>query len=391
MTTNNTANTTSSNLLQTLLTEIQNWNPILDPLHWSDEKFDTLARALFTHQFNHNNAYRSYCETLGKTPDNVTNYLEIPAVPTDAFKYVHLTSAQDIVRTFQTSGTTADARGQHHFSTLDLYKAALQGPFQRFVLPESTNQEHSVRILILAPSATDLPDSSLSFMFDELMQRWADPESGYFFTKNPETQQIQPDFAALKIALDKAQAENTPAVILGTAFGFIEFFDNIPQSWNLPKGSRIMETGGFKGRTREVSRDELYQLFTDRLGIAPEYCVSEYSMTELSSQAYADTLHNHVSNNPQTPDQPAPTRLRTPPWTRIVIADPITLTPLTPPNQRGLIRWIDLANFDSVCAVQTSDMGTRDPDGGFLLLGRAPDTELRGCSLTIEEIITANT
>src|SRR5690606_22178560 len=134
------------------------------------------------------------------------------------------------------------------------------------------------------------------------------------------------------------------------------------------------------------SRDELYALFTDRLGIQPEYCVSEYSMTELSSQSYADTLHNHVSN----PNQPAPTRLRTPPWTRIVIVDPITLNPITTPNQRGLIRWIDLANFDSVCAVQTSDMGTRDPDGGFQLLGRAPDSELRGCSLTIEEIIAAN-
>lgn len=368
--------------LKQIIEAIQTWDCLHDSLHWPDAKFDALARALFTYQYNHNTAYRSYCETVGTNPENLTNWREIPAVPTDAFKYVHLTSAQNILRTFQTSGTTADTRGQHHFSTLDVYKAALHGPFQRFVLPENTNREKSVRILFLAPSPQDLPDSSLSFMFGELFDRWADPHSTYFFTKNPETQQLEPHFDALKLALDKAIADNQPAIILGTAFGFIEFFDNTTENWKLPKGSRIMETGGFKGRTRTVSRDELYAMFTQRLGINPTHCISEYSMTELSSQAYSDNLAN--STTPKT------AKLRVPPWVRIEIVDPISLQPIDQPNQRGLIRWIDLANFDSVCAVQTSDLGTRDTDGGFLLLGRAPDAELRGCSLTIEEIITAN-
>lgn len=376
-------------LPQQIIEAIQSWDCLHDPLRWPDTQFDALARALFSYQYNHNTAYRSYCETTGVTPENITSWREIPAVPTDAFKYVHLTSAQNVVRTFRTSGTTADARGQHHFSTLDVYKAALQGPFQRFVLPENTHREHSVRMFFLAPSSADLPDSSLSFMFDELFQRWADPDSAYFFRKNPANNQIEPDFNALGRALDKAIADNVPTLILGTAFGFIEFFDNTTRNWQLPAGSRLMETGGFKGRTREVSRDELYELFTQRLGIPSELCVSEYSMTELSSQAYSDNLASSVSAS-QSPAPEKPARLRVPPWVRIEIVDPITLQPIDAPGQRGLIRWIDLANFDSVCAVQTSDMGTRDSDGGFTLLGRAPDAELRGCSLTIEEIISAN-
>ena len=147
-----------------------------------------------------------------------------------------------------------------------------------------------------------------------------------------------------------------------------------------------METGGFKGKSREVSRDELYEMFANRLGLPPTSCVSEYSMTELSSQAYTDDLlRRHVENATDRRGI-----LRTPPWARVDIVDPASLEVISEPNSRGLIRWYDLANVGSVLAVQTTDMGERTADGGFRLYGRAPDSDLRGCSLTIEEIVDAN-
>ncbi|MBA2662038.1 MAG: hypothetical protein H0U74_07055 [Bradymonadaceae bacterium] len=360
-----------------LIEAIEGWDPLHGPLVWSDELFDELARAVFAHQYKHNAAYRGYCESSGVRPESLNTWRDLPAVPTDAFKYVRLSAAEQPVRTFRTSGTSADARGEHHFGTLDVYKAALHGPFVRFCLPE----QRPIRMLVVAPSPDDLADSSLSFMLGELVARWGDAESGYFFGPG-QSGAFEPDFEGLGRALDRAQADDVVTMVLGTAFGFIEFFDHNAGRWSLPAGSRVMETGGFKGRTRELTRAELYGLFEQRLGISTAMCVSEYSMTELSSQAYSDNLASGIQEN---------VRLRVPPWARVEVVDPVSLRPLKGGTQRGLIRWIDLANVDSVCAVQTSDMGIVDEDGGFLLLGRAAEAELRGCSLTIEEIIAAST
>jgi hypothetical protein len=230
-------------------------------------------------------------------------------------------------------------------------------------------------MLIIAPSAEDLEDSSLSFMLSELIRRWGDDKSRFFVTLGPEGWSF--DFDALEAALDEAVADGVRTLVMSTAFGFVELFDHSARSWQLPRGSRLMETGGFKGRSREISREELYQTFYERLGLAPTHCVSEYSMTELSSQAYSDNLLRKSNDG---------VRLRLPPWARVEIVDPVTLVPYDEPGRVGLIRWYDLANADSALAIQTSDRGTAEGDGGFVLHGRAPDAELRGCSLTIEEI-----
>lgn len=352
-----------------LLQAIQGWSSN-DPLRWSDEQFDRLARALFEKQYASLPAYRRFCDGRGITPGRLESWLDIPAVPTDVFKRVRLTTADAPVRTFRTSGTTQGERGEHHFATLDYYRAAIDEPFRRFCLPDRTR----IPMLVLAPTPGDLQDSSLSYMLGALVESFGDPLRSGFFIHRDDTGELDFDLDEL---VDRLESVSRPIMVLGTAFAFVELFDDWSGAVKLPPGSRVMETGGLKGRSREVSREELYDAFRDRLGVLPTHCVAEYSMTELSSQAYTDTLARGV-------DWPEG-RFHTPPWARVVAVDPLSLTPL-PAGRRGLLRWTDLANVDSVLAVQTSDLGVVHPDGGFELFGRASGAELRGCSLTVEEI-----
>ena len=176
--------------------------------------------------------------------------------------------------------------------------------------------------------------------------------------------------AALAAALHGLQE---PVTLFGTAFAFVQLFDATPDNWRLPDGSLIVETGGFKGRTREVPRDELYGLFETRLGVPVGRCHSEYGMCEMASQFYGFGLE--------------PVK-RGPHWVRTRAIDPETGDDARP-GHAGLLRHCDLANFNSVLALQTQDSGTLTEDG-FLLHGRAPDADLRGCSLTVEELWAAS-
>lgn len=335
------------------------------------ETFEARARALFEHQYAHIEAYRAFCDRRGVTPANLGSWLEIPAVPTEVFKHVRLLTSDAVVRTFRTSGTTQGARGEHHFATLEHYRAAIDPPFRRYCMPDRARMP----MIVLAPSPGEAPDSSLSFMLGELVERYGHPMvSGFFLTRDDDGE-LGFDWDGVVETLESVSA---PVMLLGTSFAFVEFFDEVDLSFELAPGSRIMETGGLKGRTREVERAELYAMFEERLGLAPTHCIGEYSMTELSSQAYTDPLDRKVPWSEAL--------FRTPEWARVVAVDPETLSPL-PAGEPGLLRWFDLANVDSVCVVQTSDLGVVSQDGGFELFGRASGADLRGCSLAVEEII----
>jgi hypothetical protein len=364
-----------------VLDAIQSWDPLHGPTRWSDDDFGALALALFDAQLEGEGAYTRFCHARGVSAASaLSSWRDIPAAPTDAFKQVDLSvaGAGASVRTFRTSGTTAGLRGAHHFATLDVYSASLAGPFRRWV----HRSDGRVRIVALAPSPRDLPDSSLSYMLGELIDRFGTPDSVFCVTSSGSGLTL--DATLAHRAFDDAVASGEPVCVLGTAFGFVEVLDATSNRWELPAGSCVMETGGFKGRTREITRGELYASFTDRLGVPAARCVSEYSMTELSSQSYTDNLERSDLGSPWSPGV-----LRTPPWARIEVVDPVRLEVLEGEGARGLIRWYDLANVGSVIAVQTSDVGVRVAGGGIRLEGRAPDSELRGCSLTIEEIVDA--
>ena len=339
----------------------------------SDADFGRLARAAFEHQWECNAPYRAFCARRGVSPGTVSDWPEIPAVPTDAFKSAALVcgdSAEAIV-VFRTSGTTqgAERRGEHYLRDLALYDAALRAGFAAALLPDGAR----LPILSLVPPAEALPDSSLSYMIRAVLADFGAPGSGYYADEKGI------DTARLNAALRDAEAAGQPVCLLGTSIAFLHWLDVLRAegtSFRLPYGSRIMDTGGSKGRSREMSRDEMLDTFRDLLGVEPEWCVNEYGMTEMGSQFYDATA-----------GKAAPRAYTPPPWVRTRAMDPETLRPL-PDGEVGVLRHWDLANLDSVLALQTADLGIVE-NGQFRLLGRARGAEARGCSLAMDELLHA--
>jgi hypothetical protein len=317
----------------------------------TDETFDRLALALFTYQYAHNAPFRRLCDAEGTTPETVRRWQDVPAVPAQAFKRFELSCvpASATVATFHSSGTTGAQTSRHLLDqdALTLYEISLRRGFA-LAVPE---RPAALWALMSPPSAA--PHSSLTHMLATL------GAARYFWE----------DDAALASALRGARQ---PVLLFGTAFAFVQLFDGTDESWCLPGGSMVIETGGFKGRTREVSREGLYGLFQSRLGVSPARCLSEYGMCEMASQFYGYGLE--------------PVK-RGPPWVRTRTIDPETGDDALP-GQAGLLRHCDLANFNSVMTLQTQDLGTRTEDG-FILHGRTATADLRGCSLTVEELWTS--
>jgi hypothetical protein len=343
-----------------------------------DAEFDALARAVFAHQFACNAPYRLFCERRGATPDAVGAWDEIPAVPTDAFKAAALVCGDPAAAAavFRTSGTTAGAgrRGTHYLPDLSLYDAALRAGFRAHLLPDGA----PMRFVSLVPRADQVRDSSLSHMASAVIADFGAEGSGFFISAS-----FGIDHDGLAAALRGAEEGGAPVCVLGTAFALVHALDAMAERgerFRLPPGSRLMDTGGFKGRSREVTRGELYGAVAERLGIAPGWCVNEYGMTEMSSQFYDGA----AGSAPADPDA----RLHAgPPWVRTRATDPETLR-IVPHGEVGVLRHWDLANLDSVACIQTADLGVTSP-AGFRVLGRAQGAEARGCSLAMDDLLSA--
>lgn len=345
-----------------------------------DAAFDALARRVFAFQFARNAPYAAWCRRRGRTPDTVRHWTDVPAVPTAAFKEVALVAgdAAAAEAVFRTSGTTAGAarRGTHHVLDLSLYHRSLRAGFRAMLLPDGVKP----LMLSLVPPARDWPESSLAHMIGTLTAREGAPGSGAFASVADGL-----DAAGLAAALDVAVARGVPTCLLGTSFSYVHWLDALAAAdrrFRLPAGSRLMDTGGFKGRSREVGEDELRSRYEVRLGIAPEYAINEYGMTEMASQFYDTTLRETVMGG-----RVGPRRKRGPPWVRTRIVDPDSLEPV-PAGRPGLLQHFDLANAGSVMAIQTEDLGVAVEDG-FRVLGRAAGAVPRGCSIAVDELLSA--
>lgn len=339
-----------------------------------EAEFNRLALEVFAYQFARNRPYAAFSRARGRTPETVSRWQEIPAVPTAAFKDADLTTVppEEVRVTYLTSGTTAggEKRGRHLLPGTELYDASLVPNFQAHLLPDGERMP----ILVLGPTARYFPHSSLGHMHSRVMELFGTEDSGVFWTEEG------PLFPLFLATLERADAGGAAVCLLGTAFGFVRFLDRLEaegRRLRLPPGSRIMDTGGYKGRSREVPQEELYGLYEELLGVPGTHVVNEYGMTELSSQYYDRTLRDHLTGQPPLPRRKVP-----PPWTRVQVVDPDTLAPL-PQGERGLLRHLDLANLHTVLAVQTDDLGVHRGDG-FEVLGRAVGAEPRGCSLAAE-------
>ncbi|MDZ7269763.1 MAG: long-chain fatty acid--CoA ligase [candidate division KSB1 bacterium] len=340
---------------------------------FDDEHFDRLALKIFAHQIRENAVYRRFCEQLSPAALTPRHWQEIPAVTTSAFKQVPLACfpPEQAVCIFHTSGTTQARSGRHYFRTLEYYRTAALRSFQAYCLPDRPQ----LRMLFLGPTAEHFPHSSLGYMFTAIREEWGARGSAAFMTP------AGLDLAGLRRALLRAQEEQMPVFLLGTAFALVECLEAFAAQGftpRLPPHSRILDTGGYKGRTRELPRREFQQRLCEVFGVPREFLLNEYGMTELSSQFYESRL-------PGTPLQDANSDVKfMPPWVRVLAVDPENLRPL-PPGETGLLRIFDLANIDSVMAIQTEDVGRAWQDR-IELEGRASAAELRGCSLLTERI-----
>lgn len=349
-----------------------------------DEEFGRLALRLFSFQYKHNLPYQAYCQRLKKNPGQVEHWREIPAVVTSAFKELELTvlPPEARTRTFISSGTTQKDRSRHFHGveTLRVYEASLERWFKPFVLPDRAE----ARFLRLIPALEEAPDSSLAHMMErvalafgselylakpleEPVERGRNQIAGYIDRQGAwqTDMEIMASFASL------ASESEEPVVICGTAFSLVHLCDYLAerkQILKFPAGSRAFETGGYKGRSREVPKEELHQMISRWLGIPERWIVSEYGMSELSSQAY-----DRVAG------EEGPRLFRFPPWARWEIISPETGRPASV-GETGLLRVWDLANAGSVAVIQTEDLATR-LEGGFTLAGRAGGAAARGCSL----------
>jgi len=352
-----------------------------------EERFSALALELFALQFDGNPVYRKFCEGRGLSPRAVSHWEHIPAVPISAFKEFELTSLAEGQRTtvFHSSGTTGHrpSRHFHNATSLALYEASLLSWFQPHMLPElGAVWRHGVSegdcrpvLVILTPPGAQAPHSSLVHMFETVRREFGAPASmfgGAIEADGAWSLHLGP----IDEALQGSIRANRPAMLLGTAFNFVHLLERQiaqRQCYKLPVGSRVLETGGYKGRSRALPKVELRALIAEYLGIPPSHIIGEYGMSELSSQAY-DTVAGKIGK--------AENGIRTfrfPPWTRVRIVSPETGGD-APEGEAGLVRLLDLANVSSVLAIQTDDVGIRR-GGEFELAGRGPTAEPRGCSL----------
>lgn len=330
------------------------------PALLDDQQFAALALELFALQFQCNPAYRKICEARQATPQTIGHWTAIPCVPTGAFKELELSCIPPEERTavFHSSGTTGQHPSRHFHcpKSLKLYEASLWHWFRPHFPARN-------ELLILTPEPAAAPHSSLAHMFKIVSQSSRGAFCGGVGADGIWTV----DFERAAERLSSASAHHRSLTILGTAFSFVHLLDFLEQSgarFHLPAGSQVMETGGYKNRSRVLPKAELHAFITRQLGVARESIVCEYGMSELSSQAY-DSGENR--------------QFHFPPWARVQLISPETGREVAD-GETGLIRVFDLANVFSVAAIQTEDLGVRRGDG-FELAGRAPLAEPRGCSL----------
>ena len=337
----------------------------------SDDDFNTLALKLFAHQFEHNRPFQKFCQGRGKTPRVVKSWRDIPAVPINAFKDLTLSCVppDTCARTFMTSGTTrGDVKGRHFHPTMAVYDASMLRNFAHHVM----QGDAKLRMGILFPNEVLMPNSSLAHYLALALAHFGTPDSAYYLDDNG----LRTD--ALCAALQDAQNASEPFALLGASYSLVHLMDALQargQTFQLPAGSRLLDTGGFKGQSREVPMDAFYEQLSATFGVSRDKCLNMYGMTELSTQFY-DAGNTTV-----------PSVKRGPHWIRSRLVDPLTGQEVSV-GERGILAHTDLANFNSVVSILTEDVGQASDDG-FVLLGRAQGAQAKGCSMAVDDFLKA--
>ncbi len=340
-----------------------------------EDDLNRLALEIFAYQFEYNPAYRMFCLQRRMTPDRISSWEHIPAVPATAFKSRCFAGfpPERAVRIFETSGTTQAEKGRHYFDTLNLYEESAIPNFSRHLLPDSAR----LPMRMLLPPPHEAPASSLVYMCQTVARMFSENVEWFIHDGRLNIDALCKD---LELACETGEYR----MLLGTSYAFVHFFDALRENrkaFGLPPGSRIMETGGTKGKSREISREEFSRLTMEFLGVPDPWIVNEYGMTELTSQMYDNTLRQMVQSGASGPRVKTP-----PPWMRVRIVDPVS-GEYQRDGVPGIIRIWDIANRGSAVAIQTDDIGVWET-GGLRVAGRVRGSDSRGCGRAADEMLS---
>jgi phenylacetate-coenzyme A ligase PaaK-like adenylate-forming protein len=317
-------------------------------LNVTSESFNTTALALFQYQYQYNTVYKQFVDLLKINPQSINIVEKIPFLPISFFKNFEIKTRNWIPETvFSSSGTTGQITSQHFVRDLDLYQKITEQGFEYFY-----GNVEKYSILALLPAYLERQGSSLVYMANYFISLSKQKNSDFFLYNYD---------VLIKILKDN-QKQNIPTLLLGVSFALWDLAEQFPT--DLSK-IIIMETGGMKGRRKEVTRQELHTIFTD--AFQTQHIHSEYGMTELLSQGYSKGEGIFY---------PTPTMKI---FTR-EITDPFSMQKK---GKVGGVNIIDLANLDSCSFIATDDLGRVHDDNGFEILGRFDNSDIRGCNLMV--------
>ena len=312
----------------------------------TNSDFEDLAFQVFKFQFENNSVYRSFCDLLYKNPSDISCLQDIPFLPIQFFKsHKVLSTNKELGKVFTSSGTTGNKTSRHFVTDLSIYESSFKLAFKQFY-----GNISDYTILALLPSYLDRKDSSLIYMVNHWITDSKKPKSGFYLN----------NLGELKETLIELEKKGENVLLIGVSFALMDLVEF--HQFNL-KNTIIMETGGMKGRRKELVRDELHSLLKTGFGV--EKIHSEYGMTELLSQAYSqgDGL------------------FKCPNWMRILTRDTEDNLTIQETGKTGGITIIDLANINSCSFIATQDLGKVYPDNSFEIIGRYDNSDIRGCNL----------
>lgn len=314
----------------------------------TSSEFEKVAGELFRYQAEHNPVYRDYLRKLVVDPESITRVTDIPFLPVECFaSFPVITGKGSVQAEFRSSGTTGGKRSRHCIQDLSVYEESFIRTFE-----SRYGRLKDLCILALLPGYLERKDSSLVYMVDVLIRRTGHPSSGFYLD----------NFRDLQEMLIQLENQGQQILLFGVSFALLDF----AEFFNAPLGNTIvLETGGMKGRKKEITRDELHDRLCVKFGVTEIH--SEYGMTELLSQAYSSGGGIFYA----------------PSWMKILIRDPYDPFDYLQAGRTGGINIIDLANIHSVSFIETKDLGRLHADDGFEVLGRFDNSDIRGCNLLL--------
>lgn len=314
----------------------------------TETEFNAMALNVFKFQFENNTVYRSFCDLLYKNPSDVKRIEDIPFLPIQFFKSHEVVSDSNSAEiVFTSSGTTGSMTSKHYVTHLKLYEQSFKQGFE-----EAYGNIEDYVVLALLPSYLEREGSSLIYMVEQLIKDSKQPESGFYLH----------NLSELKDTLIRLDSQHKKVLLIGVSYALLDLVETY--TFQL-KNTIVMETGGMKGKRKELIKEELHSILKNGFGV--EHIHSEYGMTELLSQAYSKG--NGVFECPK--------------WMKILTRDTEDALSILPHGKNGGINVIDLANLNSCAFIATQDLGKVHANAQFEIIGRFDNSDIRGCNLMV--------